>query len=456
VLPNPDTIVALSTPPGRGALGLIRLSGPQSLQIARVLVSNNSFAPEPNHVSLRDVHDPTTGEVIDRALLTFFRGPRSFTGEDVIELSCHGSPLLLHNLLEIILRLDARIADPGEFTLRALGNGRMSLPEAEAVRDLIDAQTNAALKQANRQLRGELSHTLQPLKEKLLDVIVRLESSIEFVEDDLPAIEHDNLVATLDDLSLRLDALARSFTASRLMREGIRVTLLGRPNVGKSSLFNRLLATERAIVTAIPGTTRDTLTESFDIDGIPVTLTDTAGLRTADDQVESMGMARARRAAADSDLSVVVIDGAHDLTSDDLELLTENHGGPRVLAMNKSDLSEFRAVRLPGDPEALAQVAVSARTGAGIEELRAAILAPFKNGSSTSEGLLITNARHHDLLRRAADEIASARTLLGQRTSEDIVLVGLHNSLRYLGDILGETTTDDILGQIFATFCIGK
>lgn len=460
MLPTTDTIVALSTPAGRSAIGVIRLSGPRSLDIVRILLDDETFTPKPNQARLQDLYDPATANVIDQALVTFFRAPRSFTGEDVIELSCHGSPVLLGSLLEIILRLDARTADPGEFTLRALANGRMSLTQAEAVRDLIDAQTYSAVQQANRQLRGELSHSLQPARQMLLDVIVRLESSLEFVEDDLPTIEHDKLIETVRALRESLSVLAETFKRGRLIRDGIKVTLIGRPNTGKSSLFNTLLAHERAIVTDLPGTTRDTLTEAVDFDGVPVLLTDTAGLRDVDDRVESIGVDRARRAAADADTTVLVIDGSQELTADDRALLFENSEGRRIVALNKSDLATFsdhRVAQALGEKlNGLVPITVSAKTSAGLDKLRAAILAPFTDGASTTESLIITNARHYDLLTRAIDGIGNAELLLGQRASEDIVLVGLHNALRYLGEILGETTSDDILGQIFATFCIGK
>ena len=461
MFPAADTIVALSTPPGRSAIGVIRLSGSRALEIARLLVRDESFQPKPTNVVLRNIHDPVTHDRLDQALITYFEAPRSFTGEDVIELSCHGSPVLLRSLLDIILRCDARAADPGEFTLRALANGRIGLTQAEAVRDLIDAQTNAAVKQASRQLHGEVSHALQPMKEMLLEVIVRLESSIEFVEDDLPPIEHDKLAARLRDLARSLERLAATFAQGRLLSGGVKAVLMGRPNVGKSSVFNSLLAHERAIVTEFPGTTRDTLTEAVDIDGVPLLLTDTAGVRSANDRIESIGVDRARRAVADADLAILVIDGAAELTPEDYNLLEESHGEARVIALNKKDLASFDSRRLEEEVCALTNgkpvVAVSAKTKEGFDDLRAAILKSLtKNGGSIPEGLIIMNARHHDLLNRTVDAIRSAEHLFGERASEDLVLVGLHSALCYLGQILGETTTDDILTEIFSTFCIGK
>ena len=455
-----DTIVALSTPPGRSGIGVIRLSGPRALAILKRLVDSDSFNPEPNFLALRSLIDPTTGDTLDQALVCYFKAPHSFTGEDVVELHCHGSPLLLRAIIDAALALDARLADPGEFSLRAVANGQIKLNEAEAIRDLIDAQTDAAARQATRQMKGEVSNRLQPAKDELLRIIVRLESSLEFVEDDLPTIENDQIRTSLRNLRADMERLADTFHRGRLMREGIKVTLVGRPNVGKSSLFNRLLGQGRAIVTEIPGTTRDVITESLSLGGIPVTLTDTAGLRVSGDQIESIGMDRTKREAADSDLLIVVIDGSEEPTEEDRKVIADVADQRHIIAINKSDLPTFSQTqaRAQSDASARAQtaLAVSAQTSEGLDNLRAAILAPFANGDAPVEGLLITNARHHDLLRGAIDAIMSSERFLNQRASEEMVLVGLHNALRYLGEITGETTSDEILGRIFSTFCIGK
>ena len=448
-----DTIVALATPPGRGGIGVIRLSGPRSLHLLRKLVACDDFDPEPNVLTLRSLIDPATNETLDRALVCYFKAPHSFTGEEVVELHCHGSPILLRTIVDVTLTLDARMATPGEFSLRAVANGRMKLSEAEAIRDLVDAQTDAAARQATRQMKGEISNALQPLKDELLKIIVRLESSLEFVEDDLPLVEQDQLVSSLRGLCLECERMASTFSRGRLLRDGIRVTLIGRPNVGKSSLFNGLVGHGRAIVTDIPGTTRDAITESIGVGGVPLVITDTAGLRVSTDQIEAIGVDRTRREAADSDLLVVVIDGSEPLTEADREVLSEAANRRYIIALNKSDLSGFSATRIT-DRSSI--VSVSAKTAAGLDGLRAAMLKPFTNGNANGEGLLITNARHHDLLMRAIDSIRSSENLLLDHASEEIILVGLLNALRYLGEITGETTSDEILGKIFSTFCIGK
>jgi len=455
-----DTIVALSTPPGRGGIGVIRISGPDALKVLRKLVASDSFDPTPNLLTLKSLVDPVTGETLDEALVCFFKAPHSFTGEDVVELHCHGSPVLLRTLIDQVVRLDARIAAAGEFSLRAVSNGRMNLAEAEAIRDLIDAQTDSALRQATRQLKGAISSRLEPVQQDLLRIIVRLESSLEFVEDDLPAIESTEILSSLHRLKLDLSRLAGTFAAGKLLREGLRVAFVGRPNVGKSSLFNMLVGHGRAIVTGIPGTTRDTLTEAVGLNGVPVLLIDTAGIRPSKDEIESMGVERARREVADADLLIVVVDGSQALSHEDRIVLAEARSARHIVALNKSDLPAFSSARFAREIVPLlncsATISVSAKSEAGLESLRAAILEPFTNGNAHGEGLLITNARHHDLLVRAIAAIASSEADWEQRAGEELILVGLHGALRYLGEITGETTTDEILGQIFSTFCIGK
>ncbi|MEP6911113.1 MAG: tRNA uridine-5-carboxymethylaminomethyl(34) synthesis GTPase MnmE [bacterium] len=451
-----DTIVALSTPAGRGAIGLVRLSGSRSIEIARRLVGDAEFCPEPGRVTVRHLRHPESGEILDQAVVTYFRSPKSFTGEDQVEFSCHGSPVVLDLLLAAIVKLDARLAEPGEFTLRALGNGRLNLSQAEAIRDLIDAQTSSAVRQASRQLRGEVSQRLQPFKEILLEIIVPLESSIEFVEDDLPATATEVILAKLSQLELDIEQLAETFAAGRLLKEGLRVALVGAPNVGKSSLFNRLLTYDRAIVTNIPGTTRDSLSEAVNIDGIPVWFTDTAGLRSGGDLVERIGIERTRSAAADADLIVLVFDGSCEASEDELRLLKETEEYSRVIALNKRDLKSFDKNAIHLLTKAPGAISISAKTGEGLDLLKAAILTPFATRGSAEDGLLITNARHQDLLRRSQRALQSSTELLRQRASEELVLVGLYDALRLLGEITGETTPDDVLAQIFSTFCIGK
>jgi len=329
----------------------------------------------------------------------------------------------------------------------------MNLSQAEAIRDLINAQTQAAAAQAKRQLRGELSEALQPSKQELIRVIVTLESAVEFVEDDLPAVQVEEMNKMLGRVSSRLASLAETYQAGRLLREGLRVTIVGRPNVGKSSLFNKLVRTERAIVTDIAGTTRDSLTEAISLQGIPVSLTDTAGFREAGDKIEAIGIERTLRAMADADLLVVVIDGSCSLQDEDVEVLKEARGHSFIIAISKADLP--RVLTLDGQLNGAQVVHVSAMTGKGVPDLTAAILEPFGSHSGSVD-LLITDSRHYDLLTRATSNLEKASRSMVEGAGEEIVLADLHNALKFLGAITGETTSEDILSEIFATFCIGK
>jgi tRNA modification GTPase len=450
------TIVALSTPPGRSGIGVIRISGKNALKLTRSLILDPKFNPEPNHASLKAIHDQSSGEIVDRALITYFKSPHSYTGEDVVEISCHGSPPLLLSVIDSLLYSGARAADPGEFTLRALTNGHLNLAQAEAVRDLIDAQTHAAVRQAARQLGGELSARLQPIKDSLLEIIVPLESSLEFVEDDLPYDISLDLLKKLSLLSAGVNEMADTFHRGRLLKEGIRVALVGRPNVGKSSIFNSLLSSDRAIVTEVPGTTRDTLSEVINIEGIPVLITDTAGVRTSEDKIEQLGIERTRRAISDADFIVVVLDGSRPVTAEDQMIVNEASDNFFIIALNKSDLESFHT----GNTQILTGnfpiLSVSAKTKNGLKDLSAAIIKPFSSNLAYESSFVITNARHYDLLRRVRDILDESERLLQQNISEELVIAKLHQALQYLGEITGETTSEDILSQIFSTFCIGK
>jgi len=459
----PDTIVALATPTGRSGIGVVRLSGADALAIARQLIGDGGFAPEPRTAHLRELFDPENADLLDQAIVTWFKAPHSFTGEDVVEISCHGSPVLLRQVIDACLAGNARLANAGEFSLRALANGRMDLAEAEAIRDLIEAQSQASARQAVRQLRGEFSTQLQPLKDDLLNIIVVLESALEFVEDDLPAMQLEKVKETLSIIAAETKRLADTFKAGHLIRDGLRVALVGRPNVGKSSLFNALLSSDRAIVTEIPGTTRDQLHERFIISNIPISLIDTAGLRETTDTVESIGVERAKRAMTDADLIILLLDASEPVTDEDLEILESVNELNFIVALNKIDkvpskemdqLTIGKASKLAAIRDRLNPI--SAKTGDGLDELREAIIRPFAVTDISNAGFLITDARHHDLLVRSHDEIMQSLEQLKEKLSEEIVLIGLHNALRYLGEITGETTTEDMLTRIFSTFCIGK
>jgi tRNA modification GTPase len=447
-----DTIVALATPLGRSGIGVIRLSGGGSLEIIRRLVGDENFNPKPRFAHLQKILDLETKEILDEVIITYFKSPQSFTGEDVAEISCHGSPIVLRQIIDFCLKLNARLAEAGEFSLRALSNGQMNLSQAEAIRDLIDAQSTAAARQSIRQLRGELSKQLQPLKDDLLDIIVVLESSLEFVEDDLPDFQTEKIKTQLSEIAENVGKMASTFQAGRLLREGLKIALVGRPNVGKSSLFNALLGHERAIVTDIAGTTRDQLHEKLVIENIPVSLIDTAGLRETFDTVEIIGVERSKRAMADADMVLVIFDGSEKLTFEDREILRQVSDLPHLVVVNKNDISTKFKFEVPESEF----IRTSAKTGEGLDYLKKAIIEPFHPPDTEQSGFLVSDARHYDLLFRAEHEIGSSLTLFEQKMSEEIVLIGLHNALRFLGQITGETTTEDMLTRIFSTFCIGK
>ena len=447
-----DTIVALATPFGKSGIGVIRLSGDDALLIAQKLIRKNQFYPEPRKSYLQQIFDIDSEEYLDDALITYFKAPHSFTGEDVVEISCHGSPVVLRQIIDFCLKLKARMAEPGEFSLRSLSNKKINLTQAEAIRDLIEAQTVTAARQSIRQLKGEVSKQLEPIKDKLLEIIVILESSLEFVEDDLPDVQIVNIKNRLSEIVQEIDRMASTFQIGKVLCEGIKVVIVGRPNVGKSSLFNALLGKERAIVTDIAGTTRDHLHEKIIIKNIPVSLVDTAGLRETNDLVESLGVERAKQVMYDADLIVVLLDASTKLTEEDLQIISEIKELNHLIAINKIDLA--RVDKLNFDSSKV--IEISAKTLHGLENLQNEIVEPFLPGTTENESFFVSNARHYDLLLRALEEIKKSIFLIDEKRSEEIILVGLHNGLNFLGKITGETTTEDMLTQVFSTFCIGK
>lgn len=451
------TIVAVATPPGYGGIGVIRLSGSESLSLIRKLLANGSelkFVPQ--HASLLHLLHPETNVEIDEAVVTWFKAPHSFTGEDVVEISCHGSPVVLAEVVRLLTSLGAELAQPGEFSLRAFLNQRLDLTQAEAIKDLIHSQTTYQARLAVRQLRGELARQLKPIKDGLIELIVHFESSVEFVEDDLDPLNLNLFLKRIDDFIEQLSRLASSYRVGKLIRSGIKLALIGRPNVGKSSLFNSLLGRDRAIVTHLPGTTRDTLNESFSINGIPIDLIDTAGIRETEDLIEKIGVERTRSAISEADFVIAVVESNSTLPVDEKELLAQFP--VNLFVVNKSDLDaelQEDSVRFLTDRAPLLRV--SALTGEGIEELKQFIYRQFVAESwQTNESAIITNERHYQALEQALAALNQAKQDLLSGFTEEIALANLHQALRTLGVITGETLIADIINQIFSTFCIGK
>ena len=436
----------------------MRLSGPASLEMAAAVFQSDSRVPldTSNRAQFGRIVD-AKGEPIDEVILTYFKAPHSYTGEDVIELSCHGSPVILSRVLEMITEGGVRIAEPGEFTFRAFFNKRIDLAQAQAVRDVINAQTQYQARVAAKQLEGALSKRLAPLKDALVEIIVHLESSVEFVEEDISTESASELTAKIGRIIESLNEIARSFAFGRYVKEGFDLAIVGRPNVGKSSVFNRLVGSDRAIVTALPGTTRDALYETASISGVPVRLIDTAGIRETSDEVESIGITRSRAAIADADISLLVLDASEPLTDDDIRLLNYVPGERRIIVFNKTDLlGKLKPGFLEPDEE-IEVIAISALTGDGFDELTERIFLRLSGDSAAErDDIMITDARQHAAARRSLDHLSAARDLMNEGELEEIILLKLHGALAALGEITGETLTDDILGQVFSTFCIGK
>ena len=520
-----DTIVAIATPAGRGGIGVVRLSGPEARQIALPML-RLKHKLEPGRAVFGELIEPcgagapareadarfsrdgaavrpaeqssTQSARIDEVVVTYFPKPHSYTTEDVVEISAHGSPVVLRHIVELAVARGARIAEPGEFTMRAFLNGRMDLAQAEAVRDLIDSQTLYQARVAAQQLGGALSRRLQPIKQKLVELIAALEAGIDFADDDVAVLPAEQILEPIAAIRSPLEELAASFTYGKLVHEGLTLAIVGRPNVGKSSLFNRLVERDRAIVTATPGTTRDLVSETVAIGGLPVRLVDTAGIRRALDEAESIGVRKAMEALADADLVLVVLDASQPATTEDADLLSELKERPVIVVENKCDLvaanhvgtaargpgpqparfsrdgvegcpaeqrsaasggPDHRLANLPAVEmdDAASHIRTSALTGDGVAELKKEILRHIRgDGGAPSEGAFLTSLRHQEKVKDAVSALDAATTAVGKGIPHEMVLMDLYQSLRALDEITGATTTDDILNLIFSTFCIGK
>src|ERR1035441_10308403 len=462
-----DTIVAIATPPGRGGIGVVRLSGPEAVAIAQPMLRLSHVNElQPTRAHFAELIEPATGDRIDEVVVTFFPKPHSYTTDDVVEISCHGSPVVLRHLVEMALSRGARLAEPGEFTMRAFLNGRIDLAQAEAVRDLIDSQTLYQAQVAARQLEGALSKRLQPSKQNLVELIAIMEAGVDFAEDDVSIIPDAQILQRIDDIHAPLHQLLSSFAYGKVLHEGLTLAIVGRPNVGKSSLFNRLVEHERAIVTATPGTTRDLVSETVSIGGIPVRLVDTAGIRDALDEAESIGVRKSLEALADADMVLVVLDITQMSDSEfevDLELIEKTRGRSRILVCSKADLhTEDRGIftkKLSADGPGCAEPGVftSSLTGEGIEQLREMILAQVGGDSGTQqESGFLTNVRQQKLVQDSLCALDAAIAAVPLKTPHEMVLLDLYNALRPLDEITGATTADDILNLIFSSFCVGK
>jgi tRNA modification GTPase len=471
-----DTIVAIATPPGRGGIGVIRFAGPDAKKIALPMLRLKQDL-EPSRAMFAELIDSdehlgtaapgcpaeqsaSPSGRIDEVVVTYFAKPHSYTTDDIVEISAHGSPVILHHVVKLALARGARLADPGEFTMRAFLNGRIDLTQAEAVRDLIDSQTLYQARIAAQQLEGALSRRLQPIKQKLVELIATLEAGIDFAEDDISILPADKILQRIAQIRAPLEDLATSFAYGKIVHQGLTLAIVGRPNVGKSSLFNCLVERDRAIVTATPGTTRDLVSETVALGGIPVQLIDTAGIRRALDEAESIGIRKSMEALADADLILIVLDSSQPAAAEDQQLLSQAQGRPAIVVENKCDLIEKNR-QGSGNREdhkgAPPRVRTSATTAEGIPALRNEILRHVGGEAAIhSETGFLTNLRHQERVLDSLTALAAAKTAIATKVPHEMLLLDLYSALRPLDEITGATTTDDILNLIFSTFCIGK
>ena len=455
-----DTIAAVSTPVGEGGIGIVRLSGSESLSILRTLFvphgpqasSGAVFVPTPYHLHYGHIADPRTGERVDEVLVAYMPAPHTYTREDVAEIDCHGGIVPLRRLLALCLRLGSRTAHEGEFTLRAFLNGRLDLAQAEAVLDLVRAKTEASLRVAMGQLGGELSREVRSLRSDLMETLAYLQASLDFPEDEIPS---HNPTACLSSAIERLGCLLAQAERGMIYRQGLLTAIVGRPNVGKSSLLNALLRTSRAIVTPIPGTTRDTLEETINLHGIPICLIDTAGMREGGDTIERLGVERSRQALERADLVLAVIDESQPLCPEDLEIAALVAEKPAILVLNKTDLPESCDISafLPN----VRRVRISALTGEGLPVLEEMIADLILGGHVVTSDLpLVSSPRHQEVLSRALEHLRDAMRAHESSLPADFVAIDMTAAVGALGEITGETASEDLLETVFSSFCIGK
>jgi tRNA modification GTPase len=458
---NRETIAAVSTPSGIGGIGIIRLSGPRAWAIARRLFVPHRPAsrPKTHHLYLGRILDPATHQSLDEVFLSYMAAPKTYTREDLVEINCHSGPLVLKKILNLVLSQGARLAEPGEFTLRAFLNGRIDLTQAEGVIELLQAQSDQALVQANKLLKGELKEELAAIQDELLSLLAQLEAAIDFPEEELEILNPQTWNQELTQAALQpLEILIQAYDDGRIFREGINLVIVGKPNVGKSSLLNRLLQEERAIVTAVPGTTRDTIEEPLTIQGIPFRLIDTAGIHRAREEVEQAGIARSRQKMTEAHLVLFLLDRSSPLDEKDLDLYAEIQDRPHFIVLNKMDLpagvKEQELLRtFPHDR----RLTLSARTGEGLEALKNRVVEWFqKDHPLETTPALVPTLRQKIILERAREALQEAHREMSQKVSAEFIAVNMQEALDQLGSLVGKATSEDVLEKIFSRFCIGK
>jgi len=454
-----DTIAAIATPPGEGGVAIVRVSGIDAERIAQRVFSRSrgKNGKLRSHMLYHgSIRDPQTENVVDEVLLTIMRQPRSYTGEDVIEVHCHGGAFLSRQILGLILAQGARQAEAGEFTKRAFLNGKLDLAQAEAVLDLIRARTAKGAELALNQASGSLSKHVGELREELLDILVQVEAAIDFPDEEIELLQRPKLVGKIVNLADKINAISATYEWGRLFREGAKVCISGRPNVGKSSLLNALLGEQRVIVTPIPGTTRDVIEESMNLDGLPVVIWDTAGIRETGDQVEQLGVELSHQYLEKADAVIVVLDGSQQFDVEDLAVLRSVGGKKRLVVINKNDLPKAFSVDQFKCQDGEAEVVlVSAKTGDGIDSLKTALRNLLINFQAETE-VAVTNVRHRSELMRSAESLEQGAISLGSGLPPELAAVNLNEAREALEEIIGIVNNDDILERIFKNFCVGK
>jgi tRNA modification GTPase len=468
VSPFEDNIAAISTPLGEGGIGIVRISGKDSIKIADLIFKGEKPLSQlaSHRVNYGEIVDSETGEVIDEVLLTLFFAPKSYTAEDLVEINCHGGQLVLTRVLEQSLKCGARLAEPGEFTLRAFINGRIDLSQAEAVAEVIRAKTDLGLKLALKHLKGDLSEKINHYRDRLVNILARLEVEIDFSDEDVEPLNRDQIIKEIESIEKDLGSLLATYDEGKILKEGLNVVIVGKTNVGKSSLLNALLKEDRAIVTPIPGTTRDVISEFANFRGVPVRLVDTAGYRISGDAIELEGIKRAKIEMSEADLLLLVIDTSSEIDEEDLELRRQVGHSKHLLVLNKIDVASSDLISR--NEQALKEgsirasehqdiVKISALTGDGLERLKQIIVSSSKlRDKSQTKGVLLSSLRHKDALTRAKASLALAKKSLRKRMSPEFVVLDLKAALNAVGEVIGKTVTDDILNKIFSEFCIGK
>ena len=455
-----DDIAAISTPIGSGGIGIVRISGSNSIAIADKIfkaIDKKTLAEKKSHtITYGHIIDPKSGEVVDEVLVMLMKAPRTYTKEDVVEINCHGGMLVTKKVLELVLGNGARHSEPGEFTKRAFLNGRIDLSQAEAVMDVIDSKTELSRKTAISQLEGSVKEKVHELREEILDMIAAIEAAIDYPEHDVEEETYSEMHRRIDALKAQINKLLESADMGRVIREGVQAVILGKPNVGKSSLLNLLLMEERAIVTDIPGTTRDTVEEYMNLGGIPVKIVDTAGIRETGDTVEKIGVEKSRKCAENADVIFMMLDASSPLTDEDMEILEFIKGRRAIILVNKTDIN------ISIDVDTLRKytenvIYISVKENRGIEELTETFKKMFFGGElETKESVLISNARHKNMLAKAEEALERAIVTIESGMPEDFISMDLQDALDALGEITGDSVDDEIIDRIFTRFCLGK